>query len=421
MNALLKPVCALLAALCLSAPLHANEPATDSDTGSAETTRWIIAVADPRSARRRGWATGPGYSGTYNYANDPALERLADDLSSRYAISVTEQWPVRALNVHCIVVTLEGETDPILAELRADDRVEWVQPFNEFEVLSSDVTSRDPYRHLQTSLETMNVAPLQSRLSGAGISIVVVDSGVESDHPDLHHALVEQVDFVGRGDHSERHGTGVAGVMIAAHGNDEGIVGVAPDVRLHAYRACWESERGKARCNSLTLSRALDRAIRAKPHILNLSLTGPKDQLLDRLVGQLLEAGAIVVAAHDGRQTAQDRFPTPRAGIVTVLDGTGVSSMGQQAVYAPGGAVLTAQPGHSYDFMNGTSFAAAHVSAVLALMLEVRPDADAAEAISILTSTGRFTGDGASIDACEAARHSGMAIHCPEPTAQRIR
>ncbi len=421
MQAPLKFLCALLLATVLIAPPRAGEAQVEPDDTTVADDQWIIAVTDPRSGRRKGWSTGPGYSGTYNYANDPALERLAEEMSEAYPVRVTEQWPVRALNVHCIVVTIDGEADSVLAELRADDRVEWVQPFNEFELLSSDVTRQDPYRHLQSSLEMMNVEPLQSRLSGAGISVVVIDSGVESDHPDLHHALAEQVDFVGRGDHSERHGTGIAGVMIAAHGNNEGIVGVAPDVRLHAYRACWETDDGKARCNSLTLSRALDRAVRTKPDILNLSLTGPRDQLLDRLVERILEAGTIVVAAHDDRPSAGERFPTARPGIVTVSDGTGVSEMGQRAVYAPGGAVLTAQPGHSYDFMNGTSFAAAHVSAVFALMLELKPDADAVETISTLASTGRYTDNGASIDACEAARHSGMSILCPAPTAQRIR
>ncbi|MEM9209336.1 MAG: S8 family serine peptidase [Pseudomonadota bacterium] len=417
----LKLACSLLLALRLIAASQDATAQSEPAGESPQASRWIIAVTDPRSGRRRGWSTGPGYSGTYNYASDPALERLADDLTDRYPVSVTEQWPVRALRVHCIVVTLNGDTDAILASLRSDERVEWVQPFNEFEVLSSEMSASDPYRHLQSSLEMMNVEPLQSRLSGHGISIVVIDSGVEPDHPDLQHALVEQMDFVGHGRMSERHGTGVAGVMIAAHGNNEGIVGVAPDVRLHAYRACWETSDGGARCNSLTLSRALDEAVRTKPRILNLSLTGPRDPLLDRLVEQILDAGSIVVAAHDARRPARSRFPSPRPGVVAVWDGTGIAKLGERTVYAPGGTVLTAQPGHSYDFMNGASFAAAHVSAVLALMLEVRPDMDAVQMISTLTASARFVGDGASIDACKAVRRSGLQINCPEPIAQRIK
>lgn len=368
-----------------------SEPA---DTPAAD--EWIIVLKDSRADRRRGWSSGVGYSGSYNYADDPQLRRLAKRVADDYELSVTRQWPIRALKVHCVVVRLEAGRSDVLDALRRDRRVEWVQPLQEFEGLGAP----DPYRHLQRSLEIMNVAPLHANFSGSGVRIAMIDSAVESDHPDIAHALSANLDFVGRDHAGERHGTGIAGVLVAASSNGVGISGVAPSAELHAYRACWESGDGDTRCNSLTLSLAMDHALTVRPHIVNLSLTGPKDRLLDALVAMLVGNGALVVTAHDPER-GHDRFPSARPGVLIVHDGTGVAEPDGDALYAPGGAVLTAQPGHSYDYMAGSSLSAAHVSGVLALLLEARPDMAPATTEARLAASVRATGDASSIDACE--------------------
>ena len=374
----------------------------------ASVDEWIVVLKDTRPDRRRGWSSGVGYSGSYNYASDPKLKRLARDLATDYSLTVTEQWPIRSLEVHCVVVRLGDDQSEVLAALRDDKRVEWVQPLNEFEGLAAEV---DPYRHLQGSLDTMNVAPLHEHWSGDGVRIAMIDSGVERDHPDLEHALAGNHDFVGRGERAERHGTGIAGVLVAASSNGVGISGVAPGAELHAYRACWESTDGTTRCNSLTLSLALDHAITIRPQVVNLSLTGPSDRLLDALVGQLTARGAVVVAAWDAARGA-DRFPSARPGVVYASDGTGITSESGDVLYAPGTAVLTAQPGHGYDYMAGSSLAAAHVSGVIALLIEANPEQSSAEAEASLVSSIRLADAGASIDACDALGRPDSARRC---------
>ena len=370
--------------------------AAEQDAAADE---WIVVMTDT------GWSSGVGYTGSYHYGEDPKLKRLAADLANDFSLEVTKQWPIRSLNVHCVVVRIDDDLDATLEALREDSRVEWVQPLNTFEGLAAlgggGGSPGDPYRHLQGSLDVLNVAPVHTALSGAGVRIAVIDSGVEHDHPDIKHALAEQLDFVGNGESSERHGTGIAGVLVAASRNGVGITGVAPGAHLHAYRACWELAGGGTRCNSLTLSQALDRVVDAKPHIVNLSLTGPKDRLLDRLVDRIVGAGTIVVVAHDEGATGE-RFPTPRPGVVIVRDGSGVAETAGDVLFAPGGAVLTAQPGHSYDYMSGASMAAAHVSGVLALMLEADPAVNASDSMIALVRSVRTADGGASVDACAA-------------------
>ncbi|MEM8683750.1 MAG: S8 family serine peptidase [Pseudomonadota bacterium] len=393
----------LLILLLVAAAMPESACADESAVGE-----WVIVMTDSRPERRRGWSSGVGYTGTYSYADDPELKRLARRLARDFPVTVTRQWPIRSLSVHCVVVRIDRDAEATLAALRSDKRVEWVQPLNEFQGLSQQ---QDPYRHLQASLDTLNVAPLHNEFSGQGIRIVMVDSGVEADHPDLQHALADVIDFVGQPAGGERHGTGVAGVMVAHGANGQGISGVAPGAELYAYRGCWEADDGITRCNSLTLSLALDHAIDKQPHVVNLSLTGPSDPLLDRLVARLLEQGAVVVTAHD-KQRGEQRFPSPAEGVLVVHDGSRVTTDALGGFYAPGQAVLTAQPGHAYDFMAGSSLAAAHVSGVLALLLEAHPSRARSDSGAALLASLRSSPGGWSIDACLALHFLDSRVHC---------
>lgn len=393
-------VLSLILGLALASAATAAEP-PEAD-GDAAVSRWVVVLEDPRPPRRRGWAGGVGYGGRYAYEVDPALQRLAQAIVDTHDVAVSDQWPVRALGVHCLVVDISGDVEAVLTALRADRRVRWVQPLNDFEGLGDDEAG-DPYRELQPALDALNLSPLAGAYTGRGVTIAVVDSGVEADHPDLQHAIAARADFVGRGDAAERHGTGIAGVIVAARNNDVGIAGVAPDARLLAYRACWDAADGGTRCNSLTLSRALDRVVAVAPHLVNLSLTGPSDPLLDALVARIVETGSIVVVAESSERGA--RFPTDRPGIVWVR--AAANGADEDAVVAPGQDVLTAQPGHAYDFMSGASIAAAHVTAVLALLHEALPRKRDAELVARLSRNTQPVAGVASVDACRAVLGAG--------------
>ncbi len=373
---------------------------------------WVVVLTDPRPPRQRGWATGAGYAGGSRYDAHPALARLADDIASEYSLTVAAQWPVRSLGVHCLRVSFDNAGTATRDALESDPRVRWVQPLNEFEGSSADASARH-YRELQTSLEIMNLGTLHARLRGRGVSVAVIDSAVERDHPDLRRAVGEYRDFVASRASAggERHGTGVAAVIAAAD-NGVGITGVSPAAEIYAYRACWEAGSGKTVCDSLSLSRALDRAVSQTPQVVNLSLTGPADRLLESLLERLMDQGALVVAAFDEKRREDQRCPAPAPAVLYVRDsGVGQASSGS-TLAAPGQRVLTAQPGHGWDFMEGHSLAAAHVSGVLALMLEARPGMSHETArASLQASMGEANPNG-SIDACRAVAGVAPDLRC---------
>jgi subtilisin family serine protease len=232
-------------------------------------------------------------------------------------------------------------------------------------------------------------------------SACIVVSAIDTRHADLAGRITDERDFVGPGRADggvpDTHGTQVAGVMAANAHNAQGIVGVAPRATLLAYRACWAVAGGGSRCNSFTLAQALSAAHEAGAQVINLSLGGPRDALLEALAGLALKRGALIVGALPPSGSAAG-FPTALPGVIAVASNGGVAALPAAVVAAPGERVLTLMPGGSYDFASGSSIAAAQISGVLALMRALDPTLDAQRARSLLGS-GR-----GSVDACRAVQ-----------------
>src|SRR6185295_2359873 len=259
----------------------------------------------------------------------------------------------------------------------------------------------DPYADLQRGFVEIDAARAHQSARGQGVRIALIDTGVDTAHPDLQGRIASTRDFVdGNAARfgSDRHGTEVAGVIGAVANNRQGIVGVAPQAMLAVYKACWQrgvAEGGGARCNSFTLAQALGASIDDGARIINLSLGGPDDELLGRLVGYALSHGRIVIGAMppDGKPGG---FPSGIPGVIAV-DASGTPGRAG-SLQAPGRDILTLEPGGGYDFSSGSSLAAAHASAVAALMLEAAPGMDAATLRAALERSR----SGGSINACAA-------------------
>jgi subtilisin family serine protease len=208
---------------------------------------------------------------------------------------------------------------------------------------------------------------------------------VDVEHPDLNGRVVQTVNFVEGGERTfnqDSHGTAVIGVIAAKADNHIGIFGIAPDAEIVAVKACWQRAPGvvEAVCSSWTLAKAVDYAIGAGVRVLNLSLTGPPDPLLARLITRAVEGGITAVAAAvEGGEQAPG-FPASLATVLGVLasdvhgEVRGAAPVERTGLLAaPGVEILTTMPHQSFDFLSGSSLAAAHVSGITALLLEVDP------------------------------------------------
>lgn len=347
------------------------------------------------------------YSGRYtDDVSHSARLRIALDIAQQHKLKLVSDWPMPALGVDCYLMEAQEPAEKVVNNLAHDNRVEWVQVMGVYHTLSNAESSKavnevnDGLYPLQPSARFWHLSELHQRSTGHGVRVAIIDSGIDDNHPDLTGQVKIKENFIDNNPYvSEFHGTAVAGVIAAKADNGMGIVGVAPNVNLMALRACWEISEHDTQCNSFTLGKALNFAILHKAQVINMSLTGPPDRLLAMLLNAALAQGIIIVSAVD-LQHADGGFPASHPGVLAISEEDfGVSPAG--VLMAPGRDIPTTVPGGSWKFVNGASFACAHASGLVALLLQLKP-ALTSETIKqkiVLNSTSSER-PGKAIDAC---------------------
>ncbi|MFC5743533.1 S8 family peptidase [Dyella tabacisoli] len=354
------------------------------------------------------------YAGNYLAAPDRAARRrIARQLAHEHGLVLLSDWPMPALNVDCFVMQAGSEASiaQLAQALAADPRVESAQPMHLFHVLGRS----DPLYPLQPAAARWHLSELHTFTTGKHVVIAELDSGVEVTHPDLQGQIALTRNFVDDGDYkAEAHGTEVAGIIAAREGNGIGIAGIAPDARLLALRACWQPAPADpaAVCSSFTLAKALQFALQSQAQIFNLSLSGPRDRLLERLLDVALAHEVTVVGAWD--ETSEGGFPATYPGVLAVA-GEGADSRLTGVLRAPAQDIPTTMPGASFGFVTGSSFAAAQVSGLVALLRELSPGIHPVQLRAALTSAtalGLAPQRPATIDACAAMANAGGRCAC---------
>ncbi|PSJ17951.1 S8 family peptidase [Nitrosomonas supralitoralis] len=320
------------------------------------------------------------------YNSSTWSKRIASNIRDEYKLKILTQWSISEIGEHCVVYAVgeDQSIDDVINALIQDQRVSDVQIMSTFQVMANGYT--DPYYRLQTNIQSMNINEIHKRTTGKDVTIAIIDTGVDTRHPDLEGQIQHSKNFVAQKSQehsSELHGTAVAGVIAAKANNGEGIVGIAPDSNIIALKACWEVKAGslEAICNSFTLALAINKAIEMQADILNLSLTGPYDPLLARLIEKAVQHGIIIVASKADKDDEESGFPAQQPGVIGVSSINNTNSIIQSlyedhllTVYAPGEEILTTLPKGTYDFVSGNSLATAHVSGLTALLLQLRRD-----------------------------------------------
>jgi subtilisin family serine protease len=155
-------------------------------------------------------------------------------------------------------------------------------------------------------------------------------------------------------------------------------------------------------CDTLSLAKAIYFALENHADVINLSLTGPDDRLLRQLLKLALEKGSVVVSAFDAK-LAGGGFPASMPGVIAVSD-TVLALQRSRAYIAPGRDVPTTEPGGRWFVVNGSSYAAAHVSGLVALTRERR------RSTSLVLISDRS--GGGTIDACATLLRVAGACDC---------
>lgn len=387
--------------------------------------RDILVTFDNHDAGNSRAGVGAPYRNRKRYAIAASVRRHARAVEKQYALSRVDHWPIKALSVYCFVyrVADSSERDAVIAELRADTRVESVQGLQEFETSAiANVSYDDTYAKLQHGLTALHITAAHRYSLGDGIRVAIIDSDADIDHEDLIGRISKKVAFTGASRVSDaEHGTAVASIIGATANNARGIVGVAPKSELEVFVSCWRQDVAmNPICDSFTLAKAMDSVLADPPDILNLSLTGPSDALLERLLAKLTGAGVIVIAAEPLHPTERNHFPASLTDVIGVSSSDVRSAQDQSrrlSLHAPGNGILVALPEDAYDMRSGSSLAAAHVSGVVALLLAVLPDAAAKDIRRILYESQTIEIMSApTINACKALQLADQSRDCRRTT-----
>jgi len=362
------------------------------------------------------------------FSGFPARERSIDtvigEILSKHRLRKVRQFPIPELKVEAVVAEIrpKHELAEVIEALAKDDRVESVQNVRPYKLLSYN----DPYFALQNTVTGDRIEHIHEITTGKNVVVGIVDTGVDRWHPELADNIVYTSDFVGdelSNFDFDEHGTAVAGVIGSAANNDLGIVGVAPDVKLMIFKACHqEMPSRRTSCDSVSIIQALNDVLERQPDVLNLSLAGPRDPIIERLLRRANSKGMVLVAAVHEKGPWQRSFPASMSEVIAVGTTLRVDNTGG-LVLAPGTDMLTTAPGASYGFKSGSSMATAYVSGIVALMKEKVPSLTSNQIQEMLIDSARLDENELPVvDMCSAVNTAanGRYQNCQRPREMAV-
>jgi len=271
----------------------------------------------------------------------------------------------------------------------------------------------------------------------AGIKVAVIDSGLDYTHPDLAANYLSGYNFVdGNSDPMDVHGHGthVAGTIAAALGNptgspaaSEGVVGVAPEVRLLSYKVC----RVDGTCDDFAIQNAVAQAITDGASVINMSLGETAfSQSLNEAVQAAWAAGLVIVAGAGNNGSTELFYPAAFDNVISVgaFDEdhlrASFSNFGNWVdLAAPGNVIMSSYPMAScagsvavpgdtgcYNWSSGTSMATPHVAGAAALVWSRAGVTSNSQVVEILLESADPVGVAATrLDSW--TRHGGLNLH----------
>ncbi len=320
----------------------------------------------------------------------------ADELARRHRLERigSQNFPLIGGTIGLFRVVDRRTVETASRELATDASVRSVQPNFRYVLQDQKValTEGDP---AQYALQKLRLPQAHALAHGANVTIAVIDSGIDVRHPELANAVVDSFDALGSREGPHVHGTGIAGAIVS-HAR---LMGSAPAARILAIRAFGVAASGAA-STSFVILKGLDYAAAHGAQIVNMSFAGPKDGLIERGIAAAAAKGILMVAAAgNGGPKSPPLYPAanPNVMAVSATDAQdrlfAASNRGSHiAIAAPGVDIFLPAPNEKYQMTSGTSFSAAYVSGLAALMLERNPVLKPDQVRAILVKTARDLG-----------------------------
>ena len=240
----------------------------------------------------------------------------------------------------------------------------------------------DPYRSQQWALDMLAASKTWNVSTGTGVTVAVLDSGVQAAHPDLTGAVAAGADFSGEGGDGRTdargHGTHVAGIVAAARGNGIGTAGFSSDARILPVQVIASNGVGMLSWAAQGIIWATDQGA----DVINMSFgSSSGHSVLDAAVDYAHRRGVTLVAASGNDGGARALWPAAHPDVISVGATTSsdqVASFSNRDpnldLVAPGASITSTCVVSTWCRMTGTSMAAPYASAAVAAVQAARPD-----------------------------------------------
>lgn len=258
------------------------------------------------------------------------------------------------------------------------------EPNHTLTAATEPITPNDPYFSNQWALDRIHWKETwPQEQANASITIAVIDTGVDYNHPDLKDSIVKGYDFLYNDDDpmdDNGHGTHVAGIAAATTNNGIGIAGVAGGATIMPVKAF--SKFGLSGDN-VTVALAIKYAVDHGVDVINNSWYGTPSKFMEDMVNYAYSKGVVFVAAagNEGDSGNPIIYPAAYAHVIAVAatnmnnERPSFSSSGDWVdVAAPGASIYSTDLNGGYTYKSGTSMAAPYVSGLAALILSKNPN-----------------------------------------------
>jgi hypothetical protein len=280
----------------------------------------------------------------------------------------------------------------VVRALEGDRLVASAQPNYLFTLQENEKSEGDPAQYEVTKLRLPEAHTLAR---GDRVLIAVIDSGIDVNHPELAGSIGETFDALAIPGSPHKHGTAIAG-LIAAHAR---LVGAAPDAKILAVRA-FDAKDNSAQSTTFNILKGIDWAATHGARVINMSFAGPSDPAIHRALDAAHKKGIVLVAAAgNAGAKSPPLYPAADPNVIAVSATDADDKLFEQSnrgrhitVAAPGAQILVAAPDSGYDVSSGTSFSAAEVSGIVALMIQRRPGLTPDQVRGILRATAKDLG-----------------------------
>ena len=217
--------------------------------------------------------------------------------------------------------------------------------------------------------------PPPGDLSGLTLRIGIIDSSIDRRHNAFANAAITTQRFVDNDSPPNAHGTAIASIIAS---NDPQALGFAPGAQIYAAEVFDHNEEQGEFASTVSLIKALSWLMTQNVSVINISLAGPSNRLLETALTRVREKGVLAIAAAgNGGPMAQPMYPAayPEVVAVTATDDRGrafrLANRGEYVdIAAPGVNIRHAQAGGGFAASSGTSYAVPFVTVAAARLLQ---------------------------------------------------